>query len=183
MAIMLPGSTAKALNLMGLAGGVGFPGTNEDGASQEADLLNSHGNTMQPLVADAKGHAQRAVSAVEGDVSTAMAQRLNDPQGPLNNLDDYHKGVRVGAVILKGPVGIGVPALKITKIVDAAITMTELAISAMTPGGQLAIPEVIASGRFIQNGATNAALNFFMGGSGGGSNSDNNNSDNHTATV
>ncbi|WP_141958449.1 hypothetical protein [Actinoallomurus bryophytorum] len=158
---------------MGLAGGVGFPGTNEDGASAEADRNYSYGDQLQPMVADFKGHAASAVAAVDGNVSTAMAQQLNQPEGPLDNLDDHHKGARVGAVILKGPVAIGVPALKITKIVDAAVTLTELAISAMTPGGQLAIPEVIASGRFVQNGATNAALNFFMGGSGGGSNSGN----------
>jgi hypothetical protein len=68
--------------------------------------------------------------------------------------------------------------LKVAKICDAAVTLTQLAISAATPGGQLAIPEVIASGRFIQNAATNTAANFFLGGSGGDSKSDNN-----TATV
>ena len=159
MAIEPPGFVVKTMNLMGLR----FPGTSEDGASQSGDVLSEQATKLQPAVANAKDQSKQAASAVEGRTGTAMSQVFDDPQGALNNLDLHVNGARVGALILKVPVSGGVTVLKVSKIIDAAVTATNVAIAMAIPGGQPLAMAELAAGKATQNALLNTACECFFG--------------------
>jgi hypothetical protein len=161
MAIQLPGWLAKLFNLMGLAGGAGWTNANEDTARDVGNVYRSHAENLQPAVADAKTHGQRATGAVQGDAGTAMTEVVDHPQGPISNLIDHHKGALVTSLVALG-VSMGLEAYKVTKVIDGSVTAAELASSALVPGGELAWPAEIASGRAFQNMITNILANFLM---------------------
>jgi hypothetical protein len=162
MAIELPGWCAKLLNLMGLAGGAGWTNANEDKAHAAGTVYQQHATNVQPAVTDAKTHGQRASSAVQGTAGTDMTQTVDHPQGPTNNLVDHFKGAHATAWISVA-VAMGLGLYKIYKLTDGAITVAEMASSALVPGGEIAWPEELAVGRISQNAITNTTANFIMG--------------------
>lgn len=166
MSIELPGWAARLFNLMGLFKGAGWSNAREgdDGAAGAGTVYRQHATNLQPAVTDAKAHGQRATSAVQGTAGTDMTQTVDHPQGAINNLVDHHKGALVTALIGGGVVSIGLLTYKIYKLTDGAITLGEMASSALVPGGEAAWPEELAVGRLAQNAITNTTANLIMGG-------------------
>jgi hypothetical protein len=165
MAIELPGWLAKLFNLMGLAGGAGWTNANEDTAAGVGDIHRSHAANMAPATADAQLHGQRATAAVQGTAGDAMTTAVNHPQGPISNLIDHNRGALTIGFITGTVTPLMLRAYKLTKLVDGAVTVGELATSAMVPGGEIAWPEELAAGRVAQTAITNAATSVLMGGS------------------
>jgi hypothetical protein len=162
MAIELPGWMAKVLNLLGLAGGAGWTNANEDTARDVGGVYRDHAANIQPAVTDAATHGRRATGAVRGPAATSMTQVVDHPEGPVGNLADHHKGALVTALIARSVVPVGLMTYKVAKLVDGGVTAAEVATSAMTPGGQLAIPEELALGRLSQNAITNTLANKLL---------------------